>query len=72
MIVDDLNNEDYDVTWGGKKSRYLYNYTALELPDIFSNLDDSDQSESVLSIQTKSTGIKNILILIYKYFKFQV
>ncbi|VVC36879.1 Zinc finger, RING/FYVE/PHD-type [Cinara cedri] len=53
---DDLNNEEYDVTWGGKKSRYIYNYTALELPDTFSNTDDSDQTESILSIQTKSTA----------------
>lgn len=52
-IIDNLNDDEYDVTWGGKRSRYLYNYI-LEIPD--SNTDDSDQTESVLSIQSKSTS----------------
>lgn len=63
LIVDDLNNEDYDATWGGKRSRYLYNYTTLELPEELSNTDDSDQTESILSVQTKSTSIKYIYFI---------
>lgn len=53
-IIDDLDDE-YDVTWGNKRSRYLYTYN-LQSPDLFSNINDSDETESVYSIQSKATS----------------
>lgn len=55
IIIDDLNNDEYDVTWGGKRSRYIYNYI-VQSPVLFSNSYDSDQTESIHSIQSKSTS----------------
>lgn len=51
----DLNDEDADVTWGGKRTRYLYNYT-LECADLISDTNDSDITESVHSVQSKTTS----------------
>uniref|UniRef100_A0A2S2NP85 Uncharacterized protein n=2 Tax=Schizaphis graminum TaxID=13262 RepID=A0A2S2NP85_SCHGA len=50
----DLNDEDADVTWGGKRTRYVYNYT-LQCTDLISDTDNSDVTESVYSVQSKST-----------------
>lgn len=50
----DLNDEDADVTWGGKRTRYVYNYT-LECADLISDTNDSDVTESVHSVQSKTT-----------------
>jgi len=61
MIIENLNDDDQDVTWGGKRTRYLYNYT-LNCSD---NTDDSDVTESVHSVQSKTTSNyfkQNILI----------
>ncbi|KAL4127250.1 hypothetical protein QTP88_011429 [Uroleucon formosanum] len=51
-INNDLNDEE-DATWGGKRPRYLYNYT-LQCSDLVSNT-DSDVTESVHSVQSKTT-----------------
>lgn len=53
--VENLNDDEFDVTWGGKKSRYMYNYT-LQSPDVFSKPNDTDETESVYSFQSKSTS----------------
>ncbi|XP_025192309.1 protein Mdm4-like [Melanaphis sacchari] len=50
----DLNDEDADVTWGGKRTRYVYNYT-LQSNNLITDTDDSDVTESVHSIQSKTT-----------------
>ncbi|XP_022175656.1 E3 ubiquitin-protein ligase Mdm2-like isoform X2 [Myzus persicae] len=47
-------NDDQDATWGGKRTRYLYNYT-MQCSDLISNTDDSDVTESVHSVQSKTT-----------------
>lgn len=69
IIIDDLSDDKYEVTspWGRKKSRYLYTYN-LQSPDLFS-INDSDQTESIDSIQSKATSnnILQILILIFKF-----
>lgn len=49
----DLNDEDADVTWGGKRPRYLY---TLECNDLISETNDSDVTESVHSVQSKTTS----------------
>jgi len=54
ILMIDLNDEQ-DATWGGKRTRYIYNY-ALQCPDIISNTDDSDVTESVHSVQSKTTS----------------
>lgn len=54
IIIDDLNDEDNEVTWGNKMARYLYTYT-LQSPDLISNISDSE-TESIYSIQSKSTS----------------
>ncbi|VVC25445.1 Zinc finger, RING-type,Zinc finger, RING/FYVE/PHD-type [Cinara cedri] len=51
---DNLNNDILDRTWGGQRSLYMYNCIVEEIPDLSGN-DDSDQAESVLSVQSKST-----------------
>jgi len=51
----DLNDEDADVTWGGKRTRFIYNYT-LECTDLISDTNDSDVTESVHSVQSKTTS----------------
>jgi len=48
------NNDELDVTFSNKKTRYLYTYS-LQSPDLFTNINDSDQTESVYSFQSKST-----------------
>jgi len=48
----DLEDEK-DVSWGGKRTRYIYNYT-FESSD--SKTDDSDATESVHSDQSKTTS----------------
>lgn len=53
-IIDDLNDDEYDITWGGKRTRFIYTCTVQS--DLFSSMDDSDETESILSIQSKSTG----------------
>lgn len=55
MIIEiiDLNDEDADVTWGGKRTRYLY---TLECTDLISDTNDSDVTESVHSVQSKTTS----------------
>jgi len=68
ILMIDLN-DDHDATWGGKRTRYLYNYT-LQCSDIISNTDDSDVTESVHSVQSKTTSNyfkQNVLI---NYFVF--
>ncbi|KAF0757714.1 E3 ubiquitin-protein ligase Mdm2-like isoform X1 [Aphis craccivora] len=53
-VYKNLNNEEFDVTWGGKKSRYLYTYKLLSpLPQTSTSESETD---SVGSTQTKSTG----------------
>jgi len=42
---DDLDDDKYDITWGNKKSRYIY--TNLQSPDLFPNI-DSDQTKSTI------------------------
>lgn len=54
-MIDSLNDDEHDVTWGGKRSRYLYNYT-LQCSDLSSNTNDSDVTESIHSIQSKTTS----------------
>ncbi|XP_050428015.1 E3 ubiquitin-protein ligase Mdm2-like isoform X2 [Adelges cooleyi] len=51
---DDLNDDDFDVTWGGKRTRYIYNCT-IQSPDLYTNNYDSDKTESVYSVQSKAT-----------------
>lgn len=53
ILIVDLNDEE-DATWGGKRPRYLYNYT-LQCSDLVSNT-DSDVTESVHSVQSKTTS----------------
>ncbi|XP_016656910.1 uncharacterized protein LOC100162540 isoform X2 [Acyrthosiphon pisum] len=59
--VNDMNtnndlNDDQDATWGGKRTRYIYNYTMQCPEDLISNTeDDSDVTESVHSVQSKTT-----------------
>jgi len=48
-------NDDQDATWGGKRTRYIYNYT-LQSSDLISITDDSDVTESVHSVQSKTTS----------------
>lgn len=48
----DLNDEDADVTWGGLRTRYVY---TLECTDLISDTNDSDVTESVHSVQSKTT-----------------
>lgn len=43
-----------DVTWGGKRGRYIYNYVLQSPPNRHSN--DSDETESVHSVQSKATS----------------
>ncbi|VVC35519.1 Zinc finger, RING/FYVE/PHD-type [Cinara cedri] len=50
FINDDL--DDNEITWGSKKSRIIYNYDLKS--DLFSNINDSDQTESVFT-QSEST-----------------
>ncbi|XP_025424895.1 E3 ubiquitin-protein ligase Mdm2-like isoform X2 [Sipha flava] len=52
-VTADLNDDEFDITWGGKRSRYIYNYT-LQSPNSIIN-EDSDDTESILSIQSKTT-----------------
>ncbi|XP_015363610.1 PREDICTED: E3 ubiquitin-protein ligase Mdm2-like isoform X2 [Diuraphis noxia] len=51
------NDEDEYDTWvNKKKSRYLYTYKLKsQSPDLFQNINDSDQSESIHSTQSKDT-----------------
>lgn len=59
--VNDMNtnndlNDDQDATWGGKRTRYIYNYTLECTDDLISHTeDDSDVTESVHSVQSKTT-----------------
>lgn len=54
FAIENLNNEEFDVTWGGKKPRYLYTYKLLSpLPQTSTSESETD---SVGSTQTKSTG----------------
>lgn len=54
IVIENLNNEEFDVTRGGKKSRYLYTYKLLSpLPQ--TSISES-KTDSVGSTQTKSTG----------------
>jgi len=62
----DLNDEDADVTWGGMRTRYVYNYT-LECTDLISDTNDSDVTESVHSVQSKTTS--NIFKIYYQFFR---
>lgn len=47
-IIDDLDENQYEVTWGNKKTKYFYSYN-LQSPDLFSNINDSDKTENVYS-----------------------
>jgi len=50
-------NDDQDATWGGKRTRYIYNYTLECTDDLISHTeDDSDVTESVHSVQSKTTS----------------
>lgn len=60
-------NDDQDATWGGKRTRYLYNYT-MQCSDLISNTDDSDVTESVHSVQSKTTSNYIEQNLLVKYF----
>lgn len=62
IVADNLNDDEYDVTWGGKRSRYIYNYTLQS--DLLSTY-DSDQTESVHSVQSKSTSNDQLLSSVY-------
>ncbi|XP_025194683.1 protein Mdm4-like isoform X2 [Melanaphis sacchari] len=58
--TEDVYNSDdeYDMgdTWvNKKKSRYLYTYKLKSPDDLFENINDSDQSESIDSTQSKAT-----------------
>ncbi|XP_026806853.1 E3 ubiquitin-protein ligase Mdm2-like [Rhopalosiphum maidis] len=51
-------DDEYDMgdTWvNKKKSRYLYTYKLKSPDDLFENINDSDQSESIDSTQSKAT-----------------
>lgn len=62
IIIDDIDDNEYDVTWGGtKKSRYLYSYT-LQSPDLFPNINDTNQTESEYIPQSKSTSNNHLII----------
>lgn len=73
ILMIDLN-DDQDATWGGKRTRYIYNYTMQCTDDLISNTeDDSDVTESVHSVQSKTTSNyfqQNILIKYFDSFYF--
>lgn len=61
----DLDDEDADATWGGNRTRYVYNYT-LQCTDLISDTDNSDATESIYSVQSKTTS--NFLDIIFCQF----
>ncbi|XP_060859946.1 protein Mdm4-like [Metopolophium dirhodum] len=54
MNANNVLDDDQDATWGGKRTRYIYNYT-LQCSDLISNTADSDVTESIHSVQSKTT-----------------
>jgi len=65
-IIDEL-----DVTFSNKKTRYLYTYS-LQSPDLFTNINDSDQTESVYSFQSKSTSNNYFTNIKIDFFKLNI
>ncbi|XP_060844266.1 protein Mdm4-like isoform X4 [Rhopalosiphum padi] len=54
MSSTNMDDEDADATWGGNRTRYVYNYT-LQCTDLISDTDNSDATESIYSVQSKTT-----------------
>jgi len=62
LIIDE---DEYDTWVNKKKSRYLYTYKLKsQSPDLFQNINDSDESESIHSTQSKATS--NNFLKIFK------